>query len=213
MALDHFLPRDDPRDGFISNHYGSLKDMPAGATIGTSSVRRAAMIKNVRSDLKIAPLRGNVPTRLEKLDNGQVDATILAVAGLNRLNLSQRITKLLEAEEMLPAVGQGAIGLEILTERSELTRLLEPINCSKTRSCIRAERAALAVLDGSCHTPIGAYAHLHEDGQLHLRLAVYALDGTDMYQAEIYGAPDDASSLGESLGQSLKTRLPEGFLE
>lgn len=211
LMMRHFLTREDPRDAFISVQYQSLEEMPEGAMVGTSSVRRQAYVLNKRPDLKVVPLRGNVPTRLEKLRAGQVDATFLAVAGLNRLGLAQEITGVMSVEQMVPGAGQGAIGLEILKDNKAVAAILDKIICAETTACVLAERAALAVLDGSCHTPVGAYAKI-EAGQLRLNVEVMSLDGTRAWRREIKGLAADAEALGQKLGAVLKAELPDGCL-
>lgn len=211
LMMRHFLTREDPRDAFISMKYQSLEAMPEGAVVGTSSVRRQAYVLNKRPDLRVVPLRGNVPTRLEKLKSGQVDATFLAVAGLNRLGLAQEITSVMPVEQMVPGAGQGAIGLEILKDNKAVAAILDKIICAETTACVLAERAALAVLDGSCHTPVGAYAKI-EAGQLCLTVEVMSLDGTRAWRREIKGLAADAEALGQALGAALKAELPDGCL-
>ena len=162
LAVDHVLPREDPRDAFFSPHGRSLAELPAGALVGTSSLRRQAQVLLARPDLKVAPLRGNVATRLRKLDEGQVDATLLAVAGLRRLGEAGKITAALSVEEMLPAVAQGAIGLEIRADDDRSRGLLDAIACTESGVRIAAERALLARLEGSCRTPIAGLAEFVE---------------------------------------------------
>ena len=158
LMLAGFLPREDPRDAFISLKAKALRDLPPGAVVGTASPRRQAMVKRLRPDVTVVPLRGNVETRLRKLEAGEVDATLLAVAGLKRLGLLSAATAILEPEEFLPAVGQGAIGIETRADDAKTRALVAMIADADTATALAAERAFLAVLDGSCRTPIGGHA-------------------------------------------------------
>lgn len=214
LKIEHFMPREDPRDVFISQKYKTLTDMPVGAVIGTSSLRRQAFVLAQRPDLKIVPLRGNVPTRLEKLAQGQVDGMYLAMAGLSRLGLTSHATHILDADEFLPACGQGIIGVECRIGDKEVSALFDKISCAQTALAATAERAALQVLDGSCHTPVGAYARL-ENGRMTLRVAVAEPDGTAMFADKIEGPVvtlEDARTMGQVIGHRLKPRLPAGIL-
>ena len=219
LLIAHMLPRVSPLDAILTKSLAknsqSLSDLKTGAVVGTCSVRRQAFILGVRPDLKVVPMRGNVQTRIDKLRAGQVDATLLAVAGLERLGLEHEIGFVLSAEEMLPAAGQGAIGIEHRASDMEIFKLLEQISCKTTTLCVTAERGALRVLDGSCHTPIGAYAVI-KDGHMHLRLAVAALDGSEIYNFEetsqnVYD-PETANIFGEKSGAALKARIPAKLL-
>ncbi|MFQ6017626.1 MAG: hydroxymethylbilane synthase, partial [Kiloniellaceae bacterium] len=169
LAVSAILPREDPRDAFFSPHGSSLAALPAGAVVGTASLRRQAQVLLARPDLTVTPLRGNVETRLRKLDEGQVDATLLAVAGLRRLGLGDRIAAVLPPEVMLPAVAQGAIGVEIRSDDERTRGLLDALNDRGSQRRVAAERACLAALEGSCRTPIAALAELDGDGTVHLR--------------------------------------------
>lgn len=213
LVIAHMLPREDPRDVILFNDLAknsqNIKDWPTGFTVGTSSVRRAAFLKALRPDLNIVPLRGNVQTRIDKLKSGQADATVLAYAGLKRLGLQEEVGLILEPEEMLPSAGQGAVGIEILSSNDNVLSIFSQISCAQTVSCVRAERAALALLDGSCHTPIGAYAVRQGDG-LYLQVKVAAADGSQIWSEE--GRGDDPEALGEALGIKLKSRIPPGVL-
>jgi hydroxymethylbilane synthase len=211
LLLNHFLPREDVRDAFISEKYVRFDDLPEGAVLGTSSVRRQAMALALRPDLKIVPLRGNVPTRLEKVKAGQVDATFLAMAGLNRLELISHCKHPMEIEQMLPGAGQGAVGIQCRESDDELITLLEKINCEKTRLAVQAERAALAVLDGSCHTPIGAYAEI-ANSEVWLRVCVCALDGSQSWDDETRGDTTDTEGLGQEVAERLKAKIPASYL-
>lgn len=158
FILGAITERADPRDAFVSNRYRRLEDLPAGARVGTSSLRRQSLIRSRFPSLEIGPLRGNVPTRLRKLDEGEYDAIILAAAGLKRLGLGDRITALLEPEVSLPAVGQGALGIEIRADRRDVLELLAPLHHADTAACVLAERALSRALAGSCNVPLGGYA-------------------------------------------------------
>lgn len=219
LVIPWMLPREDPRDAFICSNLAKnsqkIDDLPMGCVIGTSSVRRSAFLLNRRPDLKIEPLRGNVQTRLDKLKSGQVEAILLAIAGLNRLGLSREAGFVLGIDDMLPAAGQGAIGIEILSDNFDKLSFIGQINCLNTNICVSAERAALFALDGSCHTPIGAYAVLDNDEML-LRLAVCSQDGKANFaqtQSAIIKSVEQAVLFGHKTGEGLKSKLPEGFLE
>lgn len=214
LVIDHFLPREDSRDAFCSVKYKGLDELPEGAVVGTSSLRRQAFLLAKYPYVKIVPLRGNVPTRLEKMAQGQVDATFLAVAGLNRLGLSDHATSVLSAEDFLPACGQGIIGVEIKAQDEWVREIFDAISCHMTAKVAVAERAALQVLDGSCHTPVGAYATVDGDKMV-LRVAVAMTDGTEFFEDRIEGpvlTVEDARTLGQVIGHRLKPKLPEGIL-
>ncbi len=210
LEIATLLPREDPRDAFFARSGGGLTDLPAGAVVGTAGLRRQAQVLELRPDLTIVPLRGNVQTRLSKLDAGEVDATLLALAGLRRLGLTSRITAVLEPETMLPAVAQGAIGIEIRSDDSDTRALLAPLNCAETMVRVTAERALLAALDGSCRTPIAALAMLEGD-RLHLRAKVLSHDGRSIFRAERRGTAAEALLLGADAGAEIRAQLPPGF--
>lgn len=215
LQVSHVMERDDSRDAFICHTAGSIDELPQGAVIGTSSVRRKAILLVRRPDLKIVPLRGNVDTRLKKLRDGQVDAAILAVAGLKRLGLEDEITSYIEPESMLPAVCQGIISIQTRKNDDKITSIIDTINHEPTRMIATAERALLAVLDGSCRTPIGSYAQWTGDNNMRLRGLVASTESIDMYQFEEtikIGSIDDAHALGLRVGQKLKAQLPDGYL-
>jgi hydroxymethylbilane synthase len=216
LSIKHVLERDDPRDAFISPMAASLDELPEGAVIGTSSIRRASIILSRRPDLKIVPLRGNVDTRLRKLDDNQVDATLLAVAGLDRLGISDKITSYLEPEAMLPAVCQGTIGVQTRADDTKAQSLLDSIHHEPTGLQTIAERAVLAVLDGSCRTPIGSYAQWMNQSTMRLRALVASTDGTEIFKHE-ETAPiqtqDDAHALGLRVGNALKALTPADYLK
>ena len=214
LVIEHYLPRANPFDAFISRDYKTIDELPKGATIGTCSARRKAMALSKRPDLNIAPFRGNVQTRLDKIHEGQVDATYLAMAGLERLNIEDDAIHALSAEDMLPACGQGIVCIEMREQDDETCAILDAINCNKTAICATAEREILKILDGSCHTPIAAYATLNGD-RLELKTEVYSLDGQQVFKEELAEAChniNDAMQIGQRVGNNLKARLPEGFL-
>ncbi|WP_420345794.1 hydroxymethylbilane synthase [Pelagibius sp.] len=204
LVVEHILPREDPRDAFFSPHGDSLAALPAGARVGTSSLRRQAQVLIARPDLTVEPIRGNVDTRLDKLAAGTVDATLLAVAGLRRLGKAGRITAALSVEEMLPAVAQGAIGLEIRENDERSRGLLDAICCRDSGLRVAAERAMLETLEGSCRTPIAGLAELSDDGAgLRLRGLLAMPDGSAVFRADLQGSVADPIGLGKALGQEL----------
>jgi hydroxymethylbilane synthase len=194
--------REDPRDAFVSNQFKNLEELPAGSVVGTSSLRRQCQIQARFSTLKIESLRGNVQTRLRKLDEGQYAAIILAAAGLKRLGLGERITSLLPTEQSLPAVGQGAIGIECRAGRDDLMALLAPLNHPGTAACVTAERGMSRALAGSCQVPLGGFAEI-ADGVLRLRGFVSSVDGVRVVRSEVSGKPGDAEQIGKELAQHL----------
>jgi hydroxymethylbilane synthase len=210
LALAGFLPREDPRDAFISRKAKTLRELPLGALIGTASPRRQAFVKRLRPDVGIAPLRGNVETRLRKLDAGEVDATLLAVAGLKRLGLLSAATAILEPEDFLPAVGQGAIGIETREDDAETLALVAVIDDPDTALAVTAERAFLAVLDGSCRTPIGGYAKV-EGGTVRFRGMIAKPDGSEAFEVLREGAREAAAKLGADAGRELRERASADF--
>ncbi|MES2677354.1 MAG: hydroxymethylbilane synthase [Pseudomonadota bacterium] len=204
-GLDIFAvpERKDPHDGFISNQYSSIKNLPFGATIGTSSPRRAALILNQRSDLKIVNFRGNIDTRLSKLQDQQVDATILAVAGLTRIDLQNRITAIIDTQEMLPAVGQGALALQARSDDEFMIKFLEPLNHSISTICVAAERAFLKTINGSCKTPLAAYCQV-QNNQLFLQVLLASLDGREIYKTSRTSDLKDSIRIGNDAGEEIK---------
>lgn len=202
LGLVTICEREDPRDAFVSNHYDSLDALPAGSIVGTSSLRRQCQLAERRPDLEIRSLRGNVGTRLGKLDKGDYDAIILAVAGLKRLALEDRIRMALPPELSLPAVGQGAVGIECRLDDTRTHALLAPLNHADTALRVKAERAMNMRLEGGCQVPIGSYAEL-VDGEIWLRALVGAPDGTVMIRGERRGKPEEAEQLGISLADEL----------
>jgi hydroxymethylbilane synthase len=195
------LPRADPRDAFLSQHHPRFADLPPGARVGTSSQRRQCLLKAARPDLRLAALRGNVDTRLRKLDAADFDAIILAAAGLTRLGLAGRITEYLDPGLLLPAVGQGIVGVECRAAPA-LLRLLAPLDHPPTRACLNAERAFAARLEGSCQSPIAGFATL-ADRELRLEGLVGTPDGTTVYRDAVAGDARDGVALGRSLAETL----------
>jgi hydroxymethylbilane synthase len=212
LILAACLEREDPRDVFISAKAKTIAALPQGAKVGTASLRRQAIMKRARPDLEVAPLRGNVETRLRKLDDGEADAIILALAGLRRLGLEGRATRIMSADEFLPAAGQGAIAIETREDDAETRALLAKIDHSDTSTAVAAERAFLAVLDGSCKTPIGAHAII-EGETLRFRGLIARPDGSAAHDIAATGARSDAVQIGESCARELKQRAGAGFFD
>ena len=210
LMLSAFMQREDPRDVFISRKAKSIGELPRGATVGTASLRRQAMVKRKRPDLEIVPLRGNVETRLRKLDEGVADATLLALAGLKRLGLADHATAVLDVAEFLPAVGQGAIGIETRADDTKTREWLSKINHADTFSALAAERAFLAVLDGSCRTPIGGHATI-ANGTIRFRGMIVKPDGSEAFEVAREGDVRDAEKLGTDAGGELKGRAGSDF--
>jgi len=205
LHLGVICEREDPRDAFVSNEYESIEDLPEAARVGTSSLRRMCQIRHWRPDLTIVDLRGNVNTRLRKLDEGEYDAIILACAGLKRLGFDDRIRSHLDPGFSLPAIGQGAVGIECRSDDDIINRLIEPLNHSATLTRVTAERAMNHRLQGGCQVPIGGYAEL--DGEtLFMRGLVGRPDGSEMIRGEIAGRADEAEMLGIALADDLLAR-------
>ena len=202
FALPAMLPRHDAADGFISNLYASVEALPIGARVGTSSLRRQAQLRALRPDLELQDLRGNVNTRLAKLDNGGYDAIVLAVAGLERLGLGGRIVARLAAPAWLPAPAQGAVTVECNGDDARVMALFAPLDDARTRACVEAERAMNRALHGSCHVPVAAFARLH-DGQLHLAGLVGSASDGVIVRAEGEGRGDAPDALGIEIAQQL----------
>lgn len=202
LTLAVICERENPFDAFVSNQYLTLDDLPQGARLGTSSLRRKSQIQAYRPDLTIIDLRGNVGTRLGKLDAGEYDAIILATAGLKRLQLESRIKQILPADLSLPAVGQGALGLECRSNDQAVLTLIAPLSDPNTNICIRAERAFNRTLQGGCQVPIAGFAVL-ENNQLTMQGRVGSPDGQQLLKAEISGTPEQAEQLGQQLAQRL----------
>ena len=205
LVLAAITERADPRDAFVSRRYSRLAEIPAGGRVGTSSLRRASQLRARYPGLAVEPLRGNVPTRLRRLDEGGYDAIVLAAAGLKRLGLEERITALLTPEESLPAVGQGALAVECRSERPDLRAWLAPLNDESTAACVAAERAFSRALAGSCNVPLGGYAEL-SGTHLRLRGFVAAPDGTRMVTGEAEGRSDAPETLGQALAERLRAQ-------
>ena len=208
FTLAAIPPREDPRDAFVSNHYLELAGLPGGARIGTSSLRRESQLRERDPLLVVLPLRGNVDTRLKKLDAGRYDAIIVAAAGLKRLGFAERIASLLDPEEFLPAAGQGALALECRADRADVMAALAPLADRDTTVATTAERAFARALSGSCHTPLAAYAMFLHD-ELWLRGLLASRDGVDVLRGELRGAAGDvheADSLGRSLAADFLAR-------
>lgn len=210
LELSAFLPREDVRDAFISHKAKTVADLARGAIVGTSSLRRQALIKRMRPDLQVVSLRGNVETRLRKLEEGQADATLLALAGLKRLGLADKAASLLDPGVFLPAVGQGAIGIETRSDDARTRELLSPLNDEETAIALAAERAFLAVLEGSCRTPIAGHATIN-GGVVTFRGMILKPDGSEAYETSRTGDARQAASLGADAGRELKGRAPADF--
>jgi hydroxymethylbilane synthase len=205
LGLAAILEREDPRDALISNTISSIEALPQGARVGTSSLRRQCQLRARRADLEVLDLRGNVNTRLAKLDNGDYDAILLAAAGVKRMGWEDRITELLPPEQFLPAIGQGAIGIEIRLADDRVNRFVEALNDEQAATRIRAERALNARLQGGCQVPIAGYSEINH-GVMVLRALVGRPDGTELIQGVISGKPEDAEELGQVLADDLLSR-------
>jgi len=212
LVLAACLPREDARDVLVSRAAKSIAELPQGATVGTASLRRQAQLKMLRPDLAVVPLRGNVETRLKKIAEGVADATILALAGLKRLGLERAAAAVLEPDAFLPAVGQGAIGLETRANDDKTRQLIAPINDPATLIAVTAERAFLAVLDGSCKTPIAGHARI-AGAALSFRGMIAKPDGSKSFAAAREGAVIDAVAIGADAGRELKARGGADFFE
>ena len=202
FAMAAIGEREDPRDAFVSNAYKSMEELPEGSIVGTSSLRRQSQLQARLPHLKIESLRGNVQTRLRKLDEGQYAAIILAAAGLIRLGLGDRIAQLIPTVHSIPAVGQGALGIEINAARQDLMAVLAPLNHEATASCVKAERGMSRALAGSCTVPLGAYAERHGE-QLHITGFVASVDGREMVRESVNGPANDPEALGQALANKL----------
>jgi len=212
LKLAVICEREDPRDAFVSNTYSSLEDLPQGAIVGTSSMRRQCQLRELRPDFVIKDLRGNVNTRLKKLDEGEYAAIILASAGLKRLEFDSRITAFLEPEQSLPAIGQGAIGIECRENDDEILDLIRPLQHEITRICVSAERAMNLRLEGGCQVPIAGFAQI-EDDSLTLRGLVGNPDGSEMVRGEEKGHTSEAEQLGTKLADDLLSRGAKEILQ
>ena len=212
LGLAVICQREDPRDAFVSHAYRTFAELPQGAVVGTSSLRRQCQLKAMRPDLDIRSLRGNVGTRLSKLDNGDYDAIILASAGLIRLGLADRIASFIDVEQSVPAAGQGAVGIECRTDDVQVHTLLVPLADAETTYCVRAERAMNNHLQGGCQVPIGGYAVLQQ-GQLYLRALVGDIDGSCIIRAEGKSAVENAEVLGVQIAEQLLAQGADKILQ
>ena len=212
LHLPVIMQREDPRDAFVSNNHESIDDLPAGAIVGTSSLRRQCQLSHKRPDLEIRPLRGNVNTRLAKLDNGDYDAIILASAGLIRLGFESRIRNFIPVEFSLPAIGQGAIGIECRDNDDKVNALLKPLHHEATALCVLAERAMNNRLEGGCQVPIGGHAVL--DGEsLYLRGLVGSVDGKEIIRAELTGSSNSPEEIGTQVAETLLSKGADKILQ
>lgn len=205
LCLGAVLPREDPRDVLISNKFSNLHELPEGARVGTSSLRRQCQLRAMRPDLQVLDLRGNVNTRLKKLDNGEYDAILLAAAGVKRMGWEARITERLVPEQFLPAIGQGAIGIEMRGDDQRVASLVGELNDPQTAIRIQAERALNEALQGGCQVPIAGYSEISQ-GVIVLRALVGRPDGTQLVHGVISGKPEDAVELGQVLAEDLLSR-------
>jgi hydroxymethylbilane synthase len=213
LAIACLLPREDPRDALLAAAAASLDDLAPGAVVGSSSLRRRAQLLHARPDLRLVEFRGNVETRLAKLAAGEAEATLLAMAGLNRLGMADKASAVLAPEVLLPAVAQGAIGIEIRIDDAATAARLAPLNDAPTEACITAERAFLAALDGSCKTPIAGLAVIEADGGLAFRGQILTPDGAEVHETERRGSLGEARELGLDAGRELAARAGPGFFE
>lgn len=213
LHLSTITKREDPRDAFIAREgIKSFNDMPQGANVGTSSLRRICQMLNKRPDLKITQLRGNVDTRIRKLEEGEFDAIILATAGVKRLGYEDKITEKIPVDVSLPAIGQGAVGIECRKDDEFTNKLLEPLNHFETSVCVRSERAFLKKLEGGCQVPIAAYAQL-KGGEVSIEGLVGSIDGKILLKDSIQGKPEDAESLGTELAENLLSKGAKKILD
>jgi hydroxymethylbilane synthase len=207
-----YLPREDIRDAWISPKAADPMSLPKGTVVGTASPRRAAMVKRLRPDLTVTLLRGNVETRLDKVRRGDVDATLLALAGLKRLGLADRATSILDSEDFVPAAGQGAIAITARQGDAQLAATFAPILDPATETALRCERALLRILDGSCRTPIGGLAQI-QAGEISLHAIILRPDGSQFFEVRRRGHPAEAEAIGEAAAQALLAQAPEGFFD
>ena len=212
LHLPVILEREDPRDAFVSNNFEDFQSLPQGARLGTSSLRRQCQLKEARPDLEILDLRGNVNTRLAKLDAGDYDAIILACAGLKRLGFEERIRSALSPDTSLPAIGQGAIGIECRNDDAHVNNLIAAIDHPLTHVCVKAERAMNSRLGGGCQVPIAGFAELQGE-QLQLRGLVGKTDGSEILRSAIFGPPSEAESMGIAIAEELLARGADTILE
>lgn len=207
ICLPCMLPREDTRDVFISPKAQSIEDLPDGSVIGSASLRRQSQILAKNPTLKVVNFRGNVQTRLRKLEEGVVDATLLALAGLSRMDMTEHITKIIGMDEMLPAVAQGAIGITCREGDTKMLDFLAPLNHAATKNCVDCERAFLAKLDGSCRTPIAGQATIDDNGVMHFRGLVAKPDGSLVYEVERSGKAEDRVAIGTAAGEELRAKM------
>lgn len=212
LILSTFLKREDPRDAFLSNKASCISKLPEGAVVGTASLRRQAQVKRLRPDLDVVVFRGNVQSRLKKLEAGEVDATFLAQAGLNRLGLGHVATDTVSVDDLLPAPAQGAISIEICADNDRIASFLKPLNHEQTQLAVTAERSFLRVLDGSCRTPIAALATI-EGNTLTLLGRVLSANGDECYETEVAGPAGGAEGLGQIAGEAIRGEAGEAFFE
>lgn len=214
LCLSVFLPREDPRDAFISNKFSHFQDLPRGAVLGTASLRRRAQALRLRPDLKVVTFRGNVQTRLRKLGEGEADATFLAQAGLNRLGMASAATESLSLGDFLPAPAQGAVTVEVRDDDAEMAARLAPLHCANTAIEVAAERAFLAALDGSCRTPIAAHAGVHGE-ELIMHAQLLSLDGKKVFERHQSSAAtiEAASNMGAEIGAEIREEAGARFFE
>lgn len=213
LTISAFLPREDVRDAFIGRSGGTIADLPQGATVGSASLRRQALLKRLRPDLNVINFRGNVQSRLRKLGEGQVDATLLALAGLNRMDMSHVATDILDVEAFPPAPGQGAICIESRIGDARIEELVAAIAHAETTDALTAERAFLAELDGSCRTPIAAHATRLDDGTLTLHGMILTPDGVGMHETRRSGVVKDAEAIGRLAGRDVLEAAGRGFFD
>jgi hydroxymethylbilane synthase len=211
ITIAAVLARADVRDAFISAKAATLAELPPGSAVGTSSLRRAAQVRRARPDLRVVDFRGNVETRLKKLGEGRADATLLALAGLERLGLAAHATAIFSTDEMLPAVGQGAIGVTCRSDDNATRARLDALNDFTSATAIACERAFLARLDGSCKTPIAGYAEI-DDGRLRFRGLILTPDGSEWFETELIGSADRAEEIGTEAGDALRERAGPDFI-
>lgn len=213
IILPCMLPREDTRDVFISNKAERIEDLPDGSVIGSASLRRQSQILAKNPKLKVINFRGNVQTRLRKLSEGVVDATLLALAGLARMDMTEHATAIIEQKDMLPAVAQGAIGITCREGDEKMLAFLKELNHVPTKTCVDCERAFLAKLDGSCRTPIAGQANIDENKVLHFKGLVARPDGSEVLETSRTGKPEDAVAIGMDAGEELRAQMGEGFFE
>ena len=212
LYLSAYLEREDPRDVLIGGAANTISELPENALIGTSSLRRQALIRRIRPDLRVTLFRGLVGTRLQKLADGEVDATLLALAGLKRLKIEDKATEILEIDTFLPAPGQGAICIESKIGNSHIDELIAPLNDPTTETCILCERAFLRALDGSCRTPIAGHAQL-VDQKIHFSGKILNDDGSLVYETQVTGNANDADTIGKDAGETLRAQAGDDFFK